>query len=80
MLTCVGDGSNHATQAQNLPVVREVHAAQVHTRRSVWERDSRSGRASRVAIMQPADHGKRNDLASIGGLALTRLGCVLVEC
>ncbi len=31
-------------------------------------------------MMLPADHGKRNDLAPIGGLALTRLGRVLVEC
>ena len=30
-------------------------------------------------MMQPADHGKGGDLASIDGLALTRFGGVLIE-
>ncbi len=36
----------------------------------VWDRDFGSGCASRVAMMQPADHRESDDLPSINGLAL----------
>ena len=41
--------------------------------------DSRSGCASRVAMMQPADHRKGDDVPPIGGLALAVFGGVLPE-
>jgi hypothetical protein len=44
-----------------------------------WDRDSRSGCASCVAMMQPADHREGDDLPSIYGLALAWFGGVLVE-
>ena len=44
-----------------------------------WDRDFGSGGASRVAMMQPADHRKGDDLPPIGGLALVEVGGVLVE-
>jgi hypothetical protein len=36
----------------------------------VWDRDFGSGCASRVAMMQPANHREGDDLPPIGGLAL----------
>jgi hypothetical protein len=45
----------------------------------VWDRDFGSGCASRVAMMQPADHRERDDLPPIGGLALAEVGGVLAE-
>jgi hypothetical protein len=36
----------------------------------VWDRDFGSGCASRVAMMQPADHREGDDLPPIVGLAL----------
>jgi hypothetical protein len=45
----------------------------------VWDRDFGSGCASRVAMMQPADHREGDDLPSIGGLALAELRGVLAE-
>jgi len=45
----------------------------------VWDRDFGSGCASRVAMMQPADHRECDDLPPIGGLALADFGGVLVE-
>ena len=46
---------------------------------AVWDRDSRLGCASRVAMMQSADHRQGDDLPSIDGLALARFRGVLVE-
>ena len=45
----------------------------------VWNRDFGSGCASRVAMMQPADHREGDDLPPIGGLALAEVGGVLAE-
>ena len=45
----------------------------------VWDRGFRSGCASCVAMMQPADHRECDDLPPIGGLALAEFGGVLVE-
>jgi hypothetical protein len=45
----------------------------------VWERAFGSGCASRVAMMQPADHREGDDLPSIGGLALAEVGGALAE-
>jgi hypothetical protein len=42
----------------------------------VWGRDFGSGCASRVAMMQPADHREGDDLPSIGGLALAASGSI----
>jgi hypothetical protein len=44
-----------------------------------WDRDFGSGRASRVAMMEPADHREGDDFPSIDGLALAGFGGVLVE-
>jgi hypothetical protein len=45
----------------------------------VWDREFGSGCASRVAMMQPADHREGDDLPSVGGLALAEVGGVLAE-
>ena len=45
----------------------------------VWDRDFGSGCASRVAMMQPADHREGDDLPPIRRLALAWFGGVLVE-
>ncbi len=44
-----------------------------------WDRDSRSGCASCVAMMQPADHRECDDLPPTRRLALAWFGGVLVE-
>ena len=44
-----------------------------------WDPEFRSGCASRVAMMQSADHRECDDLPPIGGLALAAFGGVLVE-
>ena len=46
---------------------------------SAWDPDSRSGCASRVAMMQSADRREGDDLPSIDGLGLAWFGGVLVE-
>ncbi len=45
----------------------------------VRDRGFRSGGASRVAMMQPADHREGNDLPPVGGVAFAGFGGVLVE-
>jgi len=42
----------------------------------MWDRDFRSGGASRVAMMQSADHRECDDLPPIGGLALAASGSI----
>ena len=46
---------------------------------AAWDRDFRSGCASCVAMMQPADHREGDDVPPIDGLALTRFGGILIE-
>ena len=45
----------------------------------VWDPKFRSGCASRVTMMQPADHRERDDLSPIGGLGRAELRGVLAE-
>ena len=45
----------------------------------VWDRDFGSGCDSRVAMMQPADHWKGDDVPPFGGFALARFRRVFVE-
>ena len=49
------------------------------TRDFAWDRDFGSGCASRVAMMQPADHREGDDVPPIVGFALTRFGGILIE-
>ena len=44
-----------------------------------WDQDFRSGGASCVAVVQPADHREGDDLPPIVGFALTRFGGILIE-
>gem|GEM_PF-4856396 len=70
-LTHVAEGSKPASEARHRSSPHAVRAVRAPARRELCDGNPYLGRASRVAMMQPADHGKRNDLASVGGLALT---------
>ncbi len=60
--------------------LRPAQCAQLtHTPDAGWDRGSRLGCASGVAMMKPADHREGDDFPSIDRLALAGFGGVLVE-
>ena len=60
--------------------VRPAQCAQLRLASDVaWNRDFGSGGASRVAMMQSADHREGDDLPLIGGLPLAGFRSILFE-